>query len=107
MNIYLHELDVSITAFTQGLGVKKTNVKTLTPIAKEYKNRKKVLSNKVKKLEKGVEGDKTLKEVKANKLKSILCRTYIDRHDRVYYHRYADEFIVGVAGSKDSIFQIQ
>ena len=94
-NVYLHELDKFMSKY-----MKKPRGTRATPIAKIYKNQ---MNNK--RLEKR---NLILKQFKRVKYENILCRTYIEPHSypsfplyplRVYYHRYADLFVIGIAGS--------
>ena len=103
VNIYLHELDTLMKEFQS---LETVRSKTLTPVAKQYKNKVKVLTNKANKLDKGLERDETLKQLKATKLQRIQCRTYVDPHSRVYFHRYMNNFLVGIAGSKEYALEI-
>lgn len=96
-NIYLHTLDIFIQQLmTQNV---ETSKKIRTPIAKQYRRDIQALSRNIFKMDDGPEREATKKKLKALKYKNILCRTYCDRHNRIYYHRYADDFIIGIAGS--------
>lgn len=97
VNIYLHQLDLFIQQLTNlNIGTSK---KVRTPIAKQHRRDILALSKRILKIDDNVERKSALKQLKALKYKNILCRTYCDRHNRIYYHRYVDHFIIGIAGS--------
>ena len=97
-NIYLHELDLFMAS--KSLDVPIRNNKIRTPVYKELDNRMRLIKSRLYKLGLSSE-DKVryLKELKTLKVGSLGVRMYCDPSNRVVYTRYADDFIVGIAGS--------
>lgn len=106
-NIYLHELDMYMLKVIDGYKLKKNPKRVRTPIAKDIKNKRKKFIRKLNKLEKEDERDLALKEDKRLTMQNIQCRTYCDCLTRIYYHRYADDFIIGVAGSMETVEEVK
>lgn len=99
-NIYLHELDLFMA--DKGLNVPIRNSKIRTPVYRDMDNRMRLLKSFISKLDSSSEERCCLlKELKTLKVKSLGVRMYCDPSNRVFYTRYADDFIVGVAGSLD------
>jgi len=110
-NVYLHELD----EFVAGLRKKVTwrNNKVRTPVYKVLDNRMRKTKDHLDRctdgtrtgLIKELREDKTrpvlLKELREDKMASLKVRMYTNPSDRIFYSRYADDFIVGVAGSEE------
>lgn len=99
-NIYLHELDI----FMEHLC---TNVEQRSP------NRRtsafKLIDSETRCIKRVLEGSKPISEDKRKayihelsllKKKSLKTRMYCNPSDRIVYTRYADDFIVGIAGSR-------
>jgi len=104
-NIYLHELDLFMSNLV--LDLPQRNNKKRTPTYRDIDNRMRVIKSR---LDKGnlpesaavAESRQDLfKELKTLKLRSLEVRMYCDPSTRVVYTRYADDFIVGIAGSEE------
>ena len=93
-NIYLHELDIYMSSLVTQ---KVTRQKIRTPIAKKDRNQIKRLSYKISKIKERSERHMQVFAFKVLKYKSE--RTDVDSHTRLYYHRYGNDFIIGIAGS--------
>ena len=95
-NIYLHELDLYMSSLVTP---KVRPQKIKTPLcAKKHRNQIKRLGYKISKIKEPSERKKrvfALNQV----LKYKSERTYRDFHTQVYYHRYGNDFIIGIAGS--------
>lgn len=97
-NIYLHELDLFM--HTRSLDVPIPNNKIRTPPYRDIDNRMKVIKSALRKNDFVTQSrDDYLKELKILKLKSLGIFLYCDPSNRVNYTRYADDFIIGIAGS--------
>lgn len=97
-NIYLHELDKFMdTLIVKGKGKKR--LKKRTPFSKQIRSEIQIQKRKVDNMKKGQDRDVEVKVLKSLKMKNILGRTYVDPENRLFYHRYADDFIIGIAGS--------
>ena len=99
-NIYMHELDVFMANFVKDLPVR--NNKKRTPLYAEMDNEIRRIKFRLKKgtlspQQKAVD----LKRLRILQVKCLGVRMYCDPSTRVSYHRYADDFIVGIAGSTD------
>ena len=110
-NIYLNELDKYIenyaTEFNIGIK-KKTNpkYKTISNRLSEFRCEGKVIWQELNNDERK-ERSKTLKE-KLRKQKSMSPTVPIDpNYKRIQYTRYADDFIIGVIGSKNDAKKIK
>ena len=103
-NIYLHELDI----FMHSLVVspeKRTKIRT--PAAKEIRTQINQLARQVDKSPEGKGKELLVKSLKELKLRSISICSYIDPEHRIYYHRYADDFIIGIAAGKDFVEDVK
>ena len=106
-NIYLHELDMYTLKVIDGYKLKSNPKRVRTPIAKEVKNKNCFLIREScpKGDEKGPQ--KSLKEEKRLRLQNIQKGASTDYLTRIYYHRYADDFIIGVAGSMGTVEEVK
>ncbi len=99
-NIYLHEFDVLMSDLIKDLPIRNNRIRT--PVYKELDNEMRKLKHQ---LAKGLifQGKEEISiatnRLKKLKLESIGVRMYCDPSIRVFYTRYADDFIVGIAGS--------
>ena len=97
-NIYLHELDLFMQE--KMLDVPIRNNKIRTPVYRDLDNRMRwIKSNLDKGIKTAEEKVDLLKELRSLKVQSLGVRMYCDPSNRVSYTRYADDFIVGIAGS--------
>ena len=95
-NIYLHELDEFMQS--KSLNVTKRNPKR-TPVFRTLDNRMRVIRSHLRKQNLDNKQRKDyLKELKSLKIQSLKVRTLTDPSNRIFYTRYADDFIVGIAG---------
>lgn len=99
-NIYLHELDLFMENTCLKIPVK--NNKMRTPVYRDIDNRMLLIKSRLYKLDKNSEERaRLLKELKTLKAKSLRALHYYEKRNRVVYTRYADDFIIGIAGSFD------
>lgn len=103
-NIYLHEFDTFMQSIVTESAKGSSRTKVMTPISMELKIKRKSIERKIARIEKGkivknTTREQLLKDIRALRMKSLTVRTYKDPQPRVYYHRYADDFIIGIAGS--------
>lgn len=99
-NIYLHELDLFME--NKSLNIPVKNNKLRTPVYRDIDNRMLMIKSHLYKLDSSSEERaRLLKELKTNKVKKVRVRMYCDPSNRVVYTRYADNFIIGIAGSFD------
>jgi group II intron reverse transcriptase/maturase len=97
-NIYMHELDAFMAEFVLDLPVR--NGKLRTPLYAELDNEMRRIKHRLNKGNSSPqEKSNDLKRLNNLKVKSVGVRMYFDPSTRVFYTRYADDFIVGVAGS--------
>ena len=106
-NIYLHELDVYTLKVINGYKDFSNPKRGRRPIAKDIKNKKAFLIGKLKRLEKGPQRDLALKENKRLIMQKKEKPFSTDCLTRIYYHRYADDFIIGVAGSMETVEEVK
>ena len=122
-NIYLHGLDQFV--LKKYSFVPKRNNKTRSvlskdslfffkkekegyPVYKDIDNRMKVIKDRLSKRALSLEDKKRyLKKLRAFKLSSLKKSMYCDPSNRVIYARYADFFLIGVAGSEGLANQIK
>ncbi len=105
-NIYLHELDLFMS--DRVLDLTQRNEKSRTPSYRDIDNRMRVVKSRLKE---GKFSDKSrdeyLKERKYLNFSSLRVRMYCNPCDRIFYTRYADDFIVGFAGSEELANQVK
>jgi nicotine oxidoreductase len=105
-NIYLHELDLFMKA--RVLDVPIRNNKIRTPEYKLIDNRMKVIKYQLKQEDcHAKERTEYLKELRKLKIQSLKIRMYLDPSNRIVYTRYADDFIIGIAGSKQYTSEVK
>lgn len=103
-NIYLHELDVFMESL---ITIPQKRKHITTPQAKITRNEICNLLKLINNLPEGAERDKEIKRLKQLRIRSIYERTYSDAYMKVYYHRYAGDFIVGIAASKKYVEEVK
>lgn len=105
-NIYLHELDTFMAEYKLNFDVEAKKVR---PANKAYMR----LRRKYKRIEEKLKTDSSPESIKAFKeaQKELLSTPYypvIDpTYKRIQYNRYADDFLIGVIGSKDDSERIK
>lgn len=102
-NIYLHELDIFMENRCSNLPNQKN--KTYTPKYKEFDNKIRVLRSKLDKDKTKKDFDsitrkQLCKDLKSLKIQALKSRPYLNLKTRVVYTRYADDFIIGIAGGQ-------
>lgn len=98
VNIYLHELDLFMKH--SRLNVSITNNKIRTPVYRDIDNRIKIIKSALCTKDFSIQSRQDyVKELKTLKVNSLKVRMYCNPSNRVFYTRYADDFIVGIAGS--------
>lgn len=99
-NIYLHELDLFIEALKREVITR--NPKIRTPSYKELDNRMRRIKDLLRKNQGSSEEKRSLlKQLRLDKMSSLKVRMYTKPSDRLVFARYADDFIIGIAGSKE------
>ncbi|MDR1631662.1 MAG: group II intron reverse transcriptase/maturase [Dysgonamonadaceae bacterium] len=101
-NIYLDRLDKYMEEYIQKFdkGVKRKPGEE----CKEFANARKRIVRKLKKVKDEVEKEKLVQELKANEKERALFSNGDEMdtdYKRLKYVRYADDFLIGVIGSKD------
>lgn len=98
-NIYLHELDCFMATKVQNLPKWK---KKQTPKFKELFNTMARIKYALKKPNlPSSQRQFYLRELRSVKLQSLQIRRHLNPNPRILYTRYADDFIVGIAGCKE------
>lgn len=105
-NVYLNELDVFMAEYKLNFDA---DTKRKRPASKEYER----IRGKYRKAKVALEADGSKENVKAFKevQKALLSTPYYPAIDqnfkRVQYNRYADDFLIGVIGSKDDAERVK
>ena len=103
-NIYLHELDNFMAK--RSLEIEVRNPKVRTSMYKKLDNGMRRIKHKLPKLL-YQERSNALRELRSLKIESLKGKMYCDPSERIMYTRYADDFIIGIAGSYDLANQIK
>ncbi|HBG8469952.1 TPA: group II intron reverse transcriptase/maturase [Clostridioides difficile] len=110
-NIYLNEFDKFVIEeiggeFNRG----KAKDRKRNPEIRRYEMRNSRLKKKIEGMDEGMERDALIKEYKENK-KHMLSIPYHancnDEYWSIKYIRYADDFVIGLCGSKDDCINIK
>ena len=108
-NIYLHELDKYMKAYKERfeIGTKRKHSKEYMNVATLIRHYKKRVNQVGMTTEKGQMYLEKVKELE-RKLKSIPSKDELDKNfKRMHYTRYADDFLIGVIGSKEDAQEIK
>lgn len=116
-NIYLHELDMYTLKVIDGYKDFSNPKRVKTPIAKEVKKEKRPFFF-VRKVKREKEDEKPLRSLflkedkRASSFRMQKPRIFskggsTDCLTEIYYHRYADDFIIGVAGSMETVEEVK
>lgn len=108
-NIYLHELDKYMKVYKERyeIGTKRKHSKEYINVAALIRHYKKRVNQVGMTTEKGQMYLEKVKELK-RKLKSIPSKDELDKNfKRMHYTRYADDFLIGVIGSKEDAQEIK
>ena len=98
-NIYLHELDLFMHQECKQVTERSGNIRT--PAFKIIEKRRRQLSKLLDNESLPSENrEQYILEIKKLKKRSLKTRMYCDPSNRIIYTRYADDFLVGIAGSK-------
>ena len=96
-NIYLHNLDTFMAERVKNVPKRK---QSKTCMYKRLINEREKISRKIKKDDlTNNQRRQYIKEIKAAKWQSLKIRPRTNPSNRIHYTRYADDFIVGIAGS--------
>lgn len=104
-NIYLHSLDVFMDQVCQSAEKRSPNRPT-TPF-KQIEKKIRQINRELQKDLPQEERKSYIQELRFCKRKSLKTRMYCDPSDRIVYTRYADDFIVGIAGSKELALRVR
>lgn len=108
-NIYLHELDKYMKVYKERyeIGTKRKHSKEYINVAALIRHYKKRVNQVGMTTEKGQMYLEKVKELE-RKLKSIPSKDEMDENfKRLHYTRYADDFLIGVIGSKEDAQEIK
>ena len=114
VNIYLHELDIFMK--DKCLNLPTSHKRIRTPASEALDNKIQVIKRRLPSLalKKREKEEERLDSVKALKplitktsSKSLRVRTDLNPKNRISYQRYADDFIIGVAGSFEFTNQLK
>ena len=116
-NIYLHELDMYTLKVIDGYKDFSNPKRVRTPIAKEVTKEKRpfFFVRKVKREKEDkkplrslfLKEDKRLSSFRMQKPRIFSKGGSTDYLTEIYYHRYADDFIIGVAGSMETVEEVK
>lgn len=95
-NIYLHELDVFMQDKCSNMSSVKQRVRT--PPYRELNNKLRRLKSQIKPSLPIIDRKRILKEIRQLHIRSLNTRNSVDPRIRINYIRYADDFIIGIAG---------
>lgn len=103
-NIYLHELDKKVTEMMQSF--RKPRERAFSPEYSKIQHEIRAVKTKIDRAE-GDEKAALVKELKntRKRLRNTPCVSQTDK--RLSYVRYADDFIIGVVGSKEDCEEIK
>lgn len=104
-NIYLHELDKKIADIKQKFD--SNEPKKYTEEYGRMRARINTLHRKIKTDPNSPERPKWIAEAVALKRQCVKIPTYRDNNKRICYVRYADDFLIGVVGSKEDCVAIK
>jgi group II intron reverse transcriptase/maturase len=107
-NIYLDKLDRYVTDYAKTFDIGK--VKRVLPLKKKLDDRKYWVMRKLKVVEDGNERAELVKKVKAidkERFNMPACDEMDSSYKRLKYVRYADDFLIGVIGSKEDSKRIK
>lgn len=103
-NIYLHELDKFVMKIAEEFYYKPTKYRTKGYRAIESQRRG--ISNKIRNAQ-GEEKAKLIKDYKNLKQKLLKTPFKLQTDKKIKYIRYADDFIIGVCGSKEDCISLK
>lgn len=105
-NIYLHELDVFMCDLCKEAVTRSPNIRT--PVYKKLEAEKRFVHRVLARNNLSPE-DRAIhvRQLKLLQNKGLSTRMYRDPSDRILYTRYADDFIVGIAGSEELALTIK
>ncbi|MCC2497301.1 MULTISPECIES: reverse transcriptase/maturase family protein [Bacillus cereus group] len=112
-NIYLNELDCYMKEYKAKFDVGKPHSRELTSEYKKIQSKKKAISNKLKtkkwadNIEAQEQFKKEFKELSKQQVKTQVYDVMDGSYKKLEYVRYADDFIIGLVGSKDDALEIK